>query len=349
MVLYAVLVVWFFLLVGLSLQPRAVRLAETWPRLPEGDAERRLAAGLRILGLGTWVLLWALTAFRSPNMGNDTTKYLLLFQQICREGLDLSTRYEPGYQLLNLLIGQFSTDPHVFLIVCSVFMYVGAGVYILRYSRSLPVTVCLFFTCFFSIYFSALRQAFALVLTLYVYQAVRERKRLLAVLLILLACSFHLTAAVLFLLLLPHPVFRKRPLILAAALGIAAVSASGLLNGIGMRVFPMYAAYFRSYALSGWLAISYNTIQYLIYYLLVTAALTGDSPDDTLVVTNFAWMLLLSAFGYAINVLERVPQYFLMIAVVELPNALLGRKLRRGRFWMLLICAVLLLMQLVEL
>ena len=349
MILYAILSLWFFLLTVLSVRPQGVRLAEAWPRIPAQGAQRRYAFALRVLGLVSFVLLWAMTAFRSSNMGNDTEKYLLLFHQFCRDGLSFSTRYEPGYQLLNILIGRFSTDPHVFLIVCSVMMYTGVGVYLLRYSRSLPVSVCLFFTCFFSIYFSALRQAFALVIALYVFQAIKGRKHLLAVLLILLACSFHMTAAALFLLFLRHPVFQKRTLVLAGTLAIALVSASGLLNGIGARLFPMYAAYFEKYALSGWLAISYNTIQYLVYYLLLTAAVRGDSEEDRLVCTNFAWMLLLSAFGYAINVLERIPQYFMMIAVVELPNALLGRKLRHGPFWTVLICAGLLFMLLVEL
>ena len=53
--------------------------------------------------------------------------------------------------------------------------------------------------------------------------------------------------------------------------------------------------------------------------------------------------MILTAFGYAMNLFERAGEYFLLIAVVELPNMLYRGKVKSFRLWLFGICAVFLI------
>lgn len=344
MLLFASLTIWFFLLMlfGLMQDTRLVT-----GDLEEFSEKRRrnyklLSGALALISL---LVLWLLTAFRAESIGNDTHGYLAYFQMFNNLGPNYSIRIEKGYQFLNILIGKLTSDYHVFLIVISTMLYLALAVYLFLYSPNILLSVCLFFCAFFSAYTNVLRQALAMIITLYGYQALKGRKHWLAALLFLLAMFFHKTAFICFLLFLSNRLVKKKWLVFALAALCAAVSASGALMLLIHTLFPQYSAYFNSeYVSTGWLAVTYSVAEAAIFYWLACDASDASKREDCLALTSFALFLLITVFGYSINLITRVGQYFEIIAITELPEMLLRRSLKHGRVWMFCICTVLLIM-----
>ena len=285
-------------------------------------------------------LLWFLTAFRSAEIGNDTQNYLWYFNYFSR-GINHASKIEIGYQILNYLLNQFTHDQHAFLVIMASLMYGGIGLYISKYSRNTAISICLFYCFFFSVYTNIFRQGMAMLIALYGYQFSKNGKKLPAALLFLLATTFHTTAVVCFLLLFDLKILEKKWFVLGLTLFCAAVSLTDVLKVLVNAIVPRYATYFEGqYASSGWLAISFYLLTYLVFYFLVNRSLDYDSKADKIAATSFSLLLILTAFGYAVNLFERAGEYFLLIAVTELPNMLYRGKVKQFRLWLFGICAV---------
>ena len=340
MLLYICLTIWFSLLLLIGLRPDSIAAAECWPVLPEGKKERTNQIIAYIVTFLSFVLLWGLTAFRSSAIGNDTANYLAYFK-IFSNGPDKVSKVEIGYQYLNYLIWKITNDHHAFLIIMATIMYGGIGVFIYKFSKNPAVSLCLFYSFFFSVYTSILRQGLAMVIALYGYQLLKNRKRILAALLFLLAASFHTTAFLCFLLYIDLDILKKWWFVLGLTVLCVIISLSGVIKTVVSIVFPMYTHYFEGqYASSGWLAISFFLFSYVIFYILISRSLSENNKADNIVAANFTLLLMLTAFGYSVNLFERAGEYFMLIAVVELPNILYRGKVKHFRLWLFIICLV---------
>ncbi len=343
MALYIGITIWVFILLLLGLRPDSVEAAESWPNQPEGKAARFNKLVVSALVFATFLLLWYLTAFRSSAIGNDTEQYLKYFDIFIRE-VSSSRSFELGYQYLNYLIGRFTQDQHIFLIIIATIMYGGVGLFIRKYSRNPAVSICLFFAFFFSVFTSIFRQGIAMVIALYGYQLLKNGKKIPAALLFLLATTFHTSAFVCFLLFLDLKILEKRGFALGLTAFCAIISFSGLLRALVQAVLPRYLHYFDSqYASSGWAAITFYLLVYVILYFLVNKSIDYGSKGDKVVAANFTFLLVLTAFGYSVNLFERAGEYFLLIAVTEFPNMLYRGKAKNFRLWILLVCTVMLI------
>ena len=334
MLLYICLTIWFFFLLLAGLRPGSIIAVESWPALSDDKTEKRNQFIVLSLSGISFLLLWFLTAFRSSVIGNDVRNYLTYFRWFSN-GLIFNHKVEMGYQLLNLFISIFTTDGHVFLIIMATIMYSGLGLYFYKYSKNPAVTLCLFFCCFFSVYTSILRQGLAMVVALYGYQLLKNKKKILAALVFLLAASFHATAFLCFLLFLDFDILKKWWFVLGITAVCVFASLSGVMKSIVKIVFPKYVHYFETeYAGSGWFAISVYLFIYIILYMLVSKSLEANNKSDNIIATNFALLPVITAFGYYVNLFDRVAEYFLLIGITELPNVLYRGKIKHFRFWL---------------
>lgn len=349
MILYAGLTLWVFIILLIGLRPDSTEAANCWPRLPVGrvaNSNKRIASFLVAI---TFLLLWFLTAFRSAAIGNDTSTYIRYFF-IFSEGMDPERTFEPGYQALNYLISKVTMDPHIFLIIIATIMYGGVIWNVHKYSKNTAISLCLFFCYFFTVFTSIFRQGIAMVIALYGYQLLKEGKKLPAALLFLFAMLFHTTAIVCFLLFLDVETLKKKWFVFGLTFFSILICSSGLLRTIVTAVVPRYTHYFESkYASSGWLAVSYNLIVYSIWFVLISRSVNKKDKSDRVVATNFALLLIISSFGFAVNLFTRAAQYFLLIATVEIPNILYRDKVKQFRLWLFILCTLLLVMFLITL
>ncbi len=344
MSLYLLLTFWLFIILLLGLRPDSIDAAECWPNQPADKTARINKKIVSLFVFLTFLFLWILTAFRSPQIGNDTQNYLWYFTHFAK-GLDSSSAIEIGYQYFNFLLGKIIHDEHTFLIIMASIMYGGVGLYIHRFSKNPAISLCLFYSFFFSVFASMFRQGTAMVIALYGYQLLKNGKKFPAALLFLLATSFHTTAIVCFFLFMDFKIFGKPLFVLGMTALCAVVSLSGVLRMVVGAVLPRYLHYFDGqYFSSGWLAISFYLIFYILLYFLINKSLFDQYKPDKIVATNFSLLLILTSFGFAVNLFERAGEYFFLTAISEIPNMLYRGKVKNYRIWLFFVCTVMLIM-----
>ena len=299
----------------------------------------------------TIFILWFLTAFRAKTVGSDTQHYLGYFEFFANYGLDFNSRIEIGYQILNVLVSKISDNPHFFFWVVATICYAGTGVYICKYSDNLVFSTVLLFPIAYGFFSSGLRQALAMVVCLYAYQAIRKRRIILAALLILLAATFHASAYIMFFLLLHKFIPKKLFLVLVLTGAFVLLSLSGVMDNFFADVFASsYGEYYGYEHLSGgWLAISYYCLRNLVFYILVRIAFEKKQKENSLVVSLFAMLLMTIAFGFSLSIFDRATNYFVLIATVELPNSIYRGRLNNKKILMFLIGFIMVLYFLVTL
>ena len=225
-------------------------------------------------------VLWFLTAFRSARIGNDTLNYVWYFQLFGERGIDPNSRIEIGYQILNILVYKISPNPYFFLGVVATICYVGTGVYIYKYSDNIVYSTVLLFPIAYSFFASGLRQAIAMVICLYAYQAIKNKKIIRAILLIAFATLFH-TSALLMLVLLFHKFIPKGPLWVVPLTGIfIALSLSGVMDKVFAVLMGSYGGYYESEVMTnGWLGITYYCLRALVFYFLVFLSYESNKKE----------------------------------------------------------------------
>ena len=298
----------------------------------------------RILVLAILFLLWFLTAFRSADIGNDTQTYIDLFYRIQRDGISDSLRLEHGYQALCVVIGWFTDDAQWLLIICATICYGGLGIYIFKYSKNELISIAIAFCICFSIFTSMLRQNIAMVICLFAYQLIKNRKNIVALLLIILACTFHKSAAIMVLIVFHKFLRLKLPVVVILSIILALLGMSGLVNGLVEMFAVEYSHYFNGkYAHSGWLAVSVDVFRALVFYLFVYKVYGNNRKENSVVLANFALVLLICCLGYTVNLFTRAAEYFMLPAIVEIPNAFATKKIKDGKLWLAVTVIIMLL------
>ena len=189
-----------------------------------------------------------------------------------------------------------------------------------------------------------------MIIVLYGYQFLKKKKKIIAVILFLFATTFHTTAIISFFLFLNIKAFKKRKFVFGITFCCIVVSRIGILNQLINVLVPRYSHYLDSrYASTGWLAVSYSLIVYTIWYILVNISIEKDNVEDNIISTNFALLLIFAAFGFSVNLFTRAGEYFLLIAITEIPNMLYREKVKYFREWLLSLCLLLLVMFLITL
>lgn len=350
MILYISFVIIFCIFTVYATERRVARVGVGTEMLYGGNRRINTDTVNKAIIIIVLFTLWFFTAFRGVAIGNDTHTYLNYFYRINEVGFSDSFKVEYGFQALCLVIGLFTDNAQWLLIVCATICYAGVGAYILKYSKNGIVSVVLVFSLFFSSFTNILRQELAVVISLYAYQFIKDRKNFRALLLIVLAILFHRSAAVM-LLLFFHKLckFRINTVLIIACLLII-LGVSGLAQTIAEKLAFEYSNYFNGkYARSGWLAVSVGVVRALVFYLFIYKAYRDNRKENSVMIANFAFLLLVCCLGYTVNLFTRAAEYFLLPAIVEIPNAFSTKKIKDGRLWLAVTVIVLLLYFLVTL
>lgn len=340
MLLYIALTLWFMIVVLLGIRKDAVQVAVTWPNIPNNRVIRQNNRISKLVVLMSMLVLWMLTAFRSTSIGNDTLTYVEYFYYFSNYGIIRDSRFEIGYQYLNIAIGWISKNPHIFLVLISSIMYIGLSYCLFRYSRNILISATLFFCYGFSLYINIFRQGIAMIIVLFAYQHLKKNNRLYAFLLIIFASFFHISALICLLLFFnTHYIYKKKVTLLCSLLCLA-LAFSGYVEVIASVVFPEYLHYFDSkYASTGWLAVTIALIRNATLYCLVASVnKVKDKANYRITLMNFFCLLEIGALGYSVNLFDRLSNYFLLIALIELPNILYQYNIKYRNTWILGIC-----------
>ena len=150
-----------------------------------------------------------LAVFKSPEYGVDSVNYTVWFLQWREMPLLEVLRYystEPGYILINKIIGFFTDDVTIFYGLIAVLTLIPQFIFIKKYSM-LPGLALVAFTAlgFHEFSMSILRQALALAIYVWGFKYISERKFWKYALFVFLAFCFHQTAAITIFLYFLYP------------------------------------------------------------------------------------------------------------------------------------------------
>lgn len=269
-------------------------------------------------------VLCFLTAFRCRNIGNDTPTYLMYFARIKQFGTNKNYAIELGYQYYCLFLGKLTNNENAILIITAIFCYLGVGFYALKYSDNLMFSLVLIFSICFSIFTNILRQSIAMVICLYAYQALKIKKHLIFTLLVLLASTFHTSALLLFVLALNKFFPKNIIIIFIATIIIAFLSATNVIAGLLRSMLTEYDSYFDGERVNtGWTAITYELLRSYVFCLVAFKAYKNNLNENKLILANFTLFVIVNALGYSVNLFSRASEYFLLISITELPNAMM--------------------------
>lgn len=289
------------------------------------------------------LVLWFLTAFRGASIGNDTVNYLWYYESIANDGINSNHAIEVGYQIYCLILSKISTNPYFLLAVTATICYGLCGIYIYKHSSNILFSIILLFCVAFSFFTSGIRQAIAMVITLFAYEKIKRGKVVVPLFLILFAACFHESALVA-LFWIVYKFIPKKPIpVLSISLVLALLSMSGAVNGILVKILPSYGGYFDTErAGSGWLGIFYYCLRAIVFYFIIYKSYSNKVKDNGLTIANSVILLMMLCFGFSINLFSRASNYFLLPMVAELPNAFTNGKIKNKKLIMYAIAIVML-------
>jgi hypothetical protein len=303
-------------------------------------------------------LFAAIAAFRAENVGNDTIEYVNLYRtiQLTNDISSLTWRYEIGFLYLNKLLGLFFADPQSILIAISIFTMFGYARFVYKYSKITWLSVYLFFTFrFFDMTMVVMRLSIAIVLILFAYDFLRERKLFKFLLVVMLASLFHRSALI---FLISWPItkykFNYKTILLAISSGLVLyIGFEYILNAI-FKVLPMYEYYIDSAYLNGEIRIASILNLLVVICILCFGVITNYYKNDNPAIDNIIEVnsnlinsnkklindgqimmlmllisILLNFLSLKFNLLDRVNYYFQIFSIVYLPNAINSLKNRR--------------------
>lgn len=275
------------------------------------------------------IFLCVLTGARARSIGNDTENYASYFELIARKGITDELTVEKGYQFICWLASKIFSTPHGFFMLVAIFSYAVLGIIIYKYSKNIGFSLALFFAMFFSAYMNTIRQGISMAMVLIAYFLIKNDKTKRAILLILVACLLHKSAIVAMVFVFYKIMPKKFRLVFPTSIVLALLGFTGILFNVLKLVSFGYVSYLNSEEIGmGRLATAWNFIQAVVFLLIAHKAYKDKLKEKDckkeyqLPMVAFSCLILVTALGFTITIFNRLATYFLLITVVELPNAL---------------------------
>lgn len=296
-------------------------------------------------------ILGIMMMFKAENVGNDTYEYIQLFYLFNIETfLEMSTRYEIGYVLLNKLLGYIYFNPQIIFIFTGAFVAFAFGRFIFKYSDLPWLSVIMFLTLqFFDISMSGIRQILAVSILTFAYDQLISRKILKFTIIVFLATTIHVSSFLFFLLyFLKEKKFNVNFFLILLMITIIAYSFFDIIIlAIIEQIFPIYIKYFTQSSLSFSNEPKLATILNILYWgiMFIVAIIIYNkkfykisaASENNIVLSekeiNFnmqSIMLLLSIIMLVLalygTILTRFKYIFSFVLLAYYPNALFSVK-----------------------
>lgn len=284
------------------------------------------------------LLLIFISGFRNQAVGNDTYAYIMSMERsVYSSWRDIfsgfiyqylfpgyETGKDPGFAVFEKIFSSFTTDSTLYLVVVAVIALVPIALFIYNNTRRTKdiLFVYVFFVVMFFQYLpnSAIRQSLAIGFTYLAYLYLQKDKKILFIIIVIIASTFHKTALIG--LLLGLPIIKKTKLYLYAGVLVFFIIAlfgnnvSGFLTGFS-DIYDHYAeGYFAQsgkqppivvlilfLGLYSLLLVKSKNTSYIFehrYFYIASALVLGLTP---LVRIDPTYLRLLSYFGIWFSIL----------------------------------------------
>lgn len=276
-----------------------------------------------------WYLLFSLgifafmTMFRDFSVGNDTLTYVTHFSEIASASNPFvriaKVTTEPGFVIYAWLLSRITLDPRILFAVTGAIIYLCIGRFLNRYSEAPGYFVLVFFSLFaFNSYLSGVRQALSCAILLLAIDCILRGKRTKAMLLSLLAASFHYSAFI-FLALWLIITLTKKDQIQGFLLKLAAISIAVMFGfqpflNLLLQIFPKYNYYVGDSYFDGQVRVATVATLSLCLILVVVplffkknSTLISENQNVEKFLSKMSWMaVFILAISFFANILSRL-------------------------------------------
>lgn len=155
--------------------------------------------------------MFLLSAFRNIEVGNDTKFYISSYQKYFNEPfLKLPTNIEPGFYILNKIIGFISNgNERAFILLVSFITMLLFAVVIYKNSSNVGLSIFLFYSYYFFFYsLSAIRQYLAMSVAMNGFFSYRKGNKKIGLFILLISFLFHYSSI---LLIIPIVLINLKP------------------------------------------------------------------------------------------------------------------------------------------
>lgn len=278
----------------------------------------------KILGL-FFLIYFCLLAFRSPVTGVDTWNYLAKFRTAGNiswaQYLNGKTS-EVGFSVLTKLIASFTANEQIYLSIMALLTVYPLAKMYMEKSESPILTISFYLILpMFAMLFSGLRQSMAMTFVPWVYECVRDKKKIKFIVLVWIATLFHKSA---WLMLLFYPVYhanitRKALLWVAPALLLVFVFNDQLYMSIIAVANELYSERYGETTATG----AYSMLFLFAIILIFSYFFLGNTDEETTGQRNILVLSVgLQCFALVNTIAMRMNYYFLLILPLLLPKVI---------------------------
>lgn len=258
-------------------------------------------------------------------IGTDYFNYVRIFENV---NSGISTRSEPGYVLLNFIVGSLGGNIHHLFFIVSfmtiLFVYLFLNTYKEEFSIGLGIFIYLIL--YYNISLNIVRQSLAVVIVLYAFKFIEKRKALKFYLFIGIAMLFHVSAIVILPFYYIYNNLANKSILLKLfiyiVIFIAIVNYQTFIEFIGINILrnPYYLHYAQSEAVDMGIGL------FIIYAPTVMLGAIFYNKLNS-INSNFKFYYFLLIIGFILRLLpyfgasslERIADYFLVSQVWLVP------------------------------
>lgn len=263
--------------------------------------------------------LFLLVVLRGNEVGADTVQYTDMFSYISELSWSnlAYTNIEKGYVLLNKILSLFIHTPHNFIVAMGIIIVPPFCYFIGKYSKKPWLSYLMFITMeFWGNSFYIYRQYIAFIILLFSLKYVLQRKLVKFCICVLIACMFHITAVVFFVI---YFIGNKKINIKYIFIFTFITFFVAVFN---KQIFLLLWSYARIKYEIGFIG-GLHYLLVLIFMVIFTLGFSGRLSKDPkhILMTN---MLLLAAMlqilSLNMTLLVRLVSYFSVSAIIIIPN-----------------------------
>ena len=277
------------------------------------------------------LFLTLLVALRHESVGNDTLNYInilnrysgMTWEQLRKETLEF------GFWFLNKIISKISNDPQIYFAITAIIT--GAMIYptYKRLCIDPSLTIVLYCTMStFVMMFSGIRQMIAIGIGFIAYEFTRKKKIIPFVLMVILACSFHISA---FMLTFMYPLYhvkitKKWLYFVVPALTITFVFNDDIFTSLTFIV-ERFTGYDGSITQNGSYAMLFLFIAFVAFSFIIPDEKLLDS--ETIGLRNFLLLSVVVQIFAPLHMLAmRMNYYYIIFIPLLIPKIIACRRKR---------------------
>lgn len=267
--------------------------------------------------------LFLIASLRNIEVGKDISNYMNHF--IINKNADwisVLLYKEPAFSVLNKIIGTVTDNYQIFIAITSALILIGPTKVIYKYSKNPVMSYILYITMtFFAFSLSGLRQALAISILLWNYDALLEKKFIKFICGIILAVLFH-KSVIIFLLIYFISRIEIKPIIFifyTIVFLILFIFKAPILSFFVNNIFEQY-----SYTLSSSNSYIYMLTMFcvLVFGLINYKAVIEINKDALILYNMIIISVFIQLFGMESSNIVRLSELHYIFVIVFIPEVL---------------------------